>query len=193
MKNLSKVLSAAVLSLSIFSGANAQNVSNSTAQVSSTLLTQLAIAKNTDIAFGQVATGTKPTLSASSATKTESGSDATLGKFTITGTSGATVKITYDAAVTLTNGGNAADGQLTFHPSVYRTATTNATFGALAIASDGTYTVNASASNAVSGTDLIFVGGSLTEYNTTSNIPALSNSLKTGNYSGTFNITAIYN
>jgi hypothetical protein len=193
MKNSTKTAIAAVLLIVLGATASAQNTSSTTAQVTSTLLTQLSVSKNSDVAFGQIATGTTPTLAGNSATKTAVGSDAGLGKFTITGTSGATVKVTYDATVTLLNGGNAADGQLTFHPSVYRTAATSASYGQTALASDGTYTINSSNSSAAAGTDFIFVGGSVTEYNSNNAIPALSSSLKTGNYSGTFNITAIYN
>jgi hypothetical protein len=193
MKTTIKIVSVCLLLGIATFNSFAQNSSSTTAQVTSTLLTQLAITRNTDVAFGQIATGTTPTMAANSASKTATGSDAALGKFTVTGTAGATVKITYDAAVTLTNGGNAADGQLTFHPSVYRTATTSATYGQTEIASEGTYSVNASSASAVAGTDHIFVGGTVTEYNSNNNIPALSSALKTGNYSGTFNITAIYN
>jgi hypothetical protein len=192
MKNSIKSFIAILILVPAIS-ATAQNTSSTTAQVTSTLLTQLSLVKNSDVAFGQIATGTTPTLSANSSTKTAVGSDATLGKFTVTGTSGAIVKITYDATVTLTNGGNAADGQLTFHPSVYRTVTTGAAYGQTSIASDATYTVNASSSSATAGTDYIFVGGTVTEYNSNNAIPALASSLKTGNYAGTFNITAIYN
>jgi hypothetical protein len=193
MKNSLKLIVSVILMITFGASAFAQNSSSTTAQVTSTLLTQLSITKNVDVAFGQIATGTIPTLTANSASKTAVGSDAALGKFTVTGTAGATVKISYDATVTLTNAGNSSDGQLTFHPSVYRTATTSATYGQTAILSESTYTINAGSASATAGTDHIFVGGTLTEYNTNNTIPALSSSLKTGNYSGTFNITAIYN
>ena len=193
MKNSLRFLFASIVLVSVSTAIFAQNSANTTAQVTSTLLTNLAITKGADVAFGQIASGTIPTLSASSSTVTAVGANAALGKFTVIGTSGATVKITYDNAVELDHSGGASSGKLTFTPSVYRTALTSALYGATSILSSGTYTINSSATNAVVGTDHIFVGGQITEFGTSTTIPALSSSLQTGNYSGTFNITATYN
>ena len=182
MKNLVKVLFAAFVLVAVSSGAFAQTDASVTANV----VTTLTVTKNADIKFGQISTGTAPVLSADSDTKTAVGSNASLGKFTVTGTARATVKVSY-AAVTLLNGVNGVDGELTFTPSVYRTELTAATFGDIALPSEQTYTINSSISDAVPGTDHIFIGGIL------GTIPALSDTFKAGTYTGTFTLIATYN
>ncbi len=193
MKNSIKLLCATLVMVAFGTSAYAQNTAATTASVTSTLLTNVAITKNTDVVFGQIATGTTPLMEAFSATKNFVGSSPSLGKFTVTGTAGATVKITYDATVTLTHSAGAGSGQLTFNSSVYRTELTAAAYGATLIASDGTYAVNASATGAAAGTDYFFLGGTITALGTANPIPALSGSILTGVYSGTFHISATYN
>jgi hypothetical protein len=193
MKNLFKLLFTALLLVAFGPGAFAQSSASTTATVTSLLMTSLSITKDIDVAFGQIASVTIPTMAGNSATKTNVGSAATLGKFTVNVTAGSTVKLTYDANVELIHSAGVASGHLTFTPSVYRTILTAAVYGATAIASDGTYTANASSTNALAGTDHIFVGGTVTEFGTANSVPALGAGLTTGTYSGTFNITATYN
>jgi hypothetical protein len=185
MKNLFKLLSATLVLIAFGTSTYAQNSATTNASINSTLMTTLDIKKNTDIEFGQIATGTIPNMNALTGEKTNVGSNATLGKFTVSGTAKATVKVNYDVRVDLKGPGKEL---ITFSPSVYRTAKLDARFGTDAIASDATYSI------ASEGSDLIFVGGTVAAFGTSdTKIPALSTELLTGTYSGTFNITATYN
>jgi hypothetical protein len=201
MKNSIKFLCASLVLAAITTSVFAQPASNSAA-VTASLVSNLTITKNVDIAFGNVSIGTMPYMSASSSTKLNVGAGATLGKFTVTGAAGASVLIHYDAQVTLTNSMGANNGELIFQPAVYRTEVIPFTFGNVAIPVDGTYNINglSGAGMYTAGIDFIFVGGSLgvMTAGALGNIPALGSAvgngaLNSGNYSGTFNITATYN
>ena len=190
MKNLFKLLFAGIVLAGLGTNAFAQSSSSTTASVTATLLTNVAIVKNTDVTFAQVASGTVPTLDASTGVISNAGTGAHLGKLTVTATGGSSVKLSYDAAVDMVGPGST---KLTFTPSLYRTALTNDTYGATSVGNPQVYTVNSSSSSAVAGTDMLFVGGTLGAYGTSSAIPALDTNLVTGSYTGTFHITATYN
>lgn len=83
------------------------------AQVAAVVQAALSIAKDVDVNFGDIsATGT-PILDATGGTHTDVGGTATVGEFTITGESGATVNITLTAATTLL-GANAGVNTMTY-------------------------------------------------------------------------------
>jgi hypothetical protein len=201
MKNSIRFLCASLLLTAISTGAFAQNSASNSAAVTATLLSNLALTKIADIAFAYVSAETMPFMSASSSIRTSVGSGATLGKFTVTGTAGASVRIHYDTEVTLTNSMGALNGQLTFLPSVARTENIPNTNGVTDILNDASYTINTlDGPISTSGTDFIFVGGTLgvKSAGTLVSIPALGSAvgngaLNTGSYSGTFHISATYN
>ncbi len=195
MKNLIKLLFAGIVLAGLGTSAVAQSSANTTASVTATLLTNVGITKDVDVTFAQVASGTIPTMDAASATKTNTGGTAALGKFTVTATVGSIIKLTF-AAVTLTHSGGVPSGQLTFNTTVAQTPTTADAFGVSPILTGGTYTVSDGiAGGTVAGTDYIFVGGTLNAFGggAGANLPALGAGQLTGVYTGTLTMTATYN
>lgn len=188
MQNLKKSLLTIGLLTGLGWAANAQTITaNANATSSATVLTDISVTKDSDIAFGNVLAGTTPTLDAQTfANSTDQGATATLGKFTVTGTPTANVLVTFSTLVTMSNGD--ATDNLDFTPSVFRTALTDATDGETTITSGGTYLINSSNSDSVSGTDYFFVGGTLEEVGG-GNIPSDA----AGLYTGTFTLTVAYN
>ncbi len=189
MKTIFKSLLALSLVLGLGYVANAQVVSTANANASSTatILTDIAITKDADIAFGNVQIGTTPTLDASAfGSSTAVGATAGLGKFTVSGTPTANVSVTFADLVTMSNEGGTDD--LDFTPSVWRTALTAAADGEVEILNGGIYVINNSGTNAVIGTDHFFVGGTLEEVGG-GVIPVDASGL----YTGTFTLTVTYN
>ena len=189
MKNTLK----SVLTLALVAGlgfvANAQILTaNENATATATVLTDISVVKDLDIAFGNVQPGTVPTLDPTTfGSSAAVGATAAIGKFTVEGTPTASVLVTFTTAVTMSNG-EAIPDQLIFTPVVSRTALTADTDGATPILNNGTYVINASGVGTVAGTDHFFVGGTLTEDGTAAIGPAAN-----GLYTGTFTLTVAYN
>ncbi len=112
MKNIKKILAAAIVGIGFASAANAQ--STATATATATIVTPIAITKNVDMNFGNVAvTSTSGTvILAPGGTRTKSGGvtlpavpgTVTAAKFTVTGEGTYTFAITLPSTnVTLTN------------------------------------------------------------------------------------------
>lgn len=182
MKNIFKSLMIVVLFVGLGSSAFAQPVvtANTSMTASATILSDLAIAANVDLTFGQVINSTTPTMEANSATKTDVGGTATLGKFTVTGLAGASVHVSF----TSTNLIHASEAFLVYTPSVYRTHLTAATFGSEPVTFAGAdYVVNNVATAAESGVDHFFVGGSI----------VIGAEAPVGSYTGTITMTVAYN
>jgi hypothetical protein len=189
MKNTLK----SVLTLALVAGlgfvANAQLVTtaNADATATATVLTDISITKDLDIAFGNVQTGTIPTLDATTfASSAFVGATAAIGKFTVQGTPTASVLVTFTALVTMEN--EDATDALDFTPTVVRTALTADLDGATNVPNNSAYVINNSAAGAIVGTDHFFIGGTLTEVGG-GNIPADASGL----YTGTFTLTVAYN
>jgi hypothetical protein len=185
MKTKFKVLIAAALFVGLGSSAFAQTVTaNTTMTASATILSNLAIVKNVDLTFGQVSNSKTPTMNANSATKTDVGEAATLGKFTVTGLAGASVQVDFTGpTLDLTNGGSS----IVFTPSVYRTEKSTLAYGETGITTGSSYNINSSVVEAqsVAGTDYFYVGGNIV-VGTAAEDPA-------GTYTGTFTMTVTYN
>ena len=172
MKNMKKILTAAILGIGFASSATAQ--STATATATATIVTPIAIAKNVDMNFGNVAvTSTAGTVVlAPAGTRTKSGGvtlpavpgTVTAAKFTVTGEG------TYGFAITL--------------PSVDVTLTNTTGIGAETMAANA-FTCDLGASSAlIAGSKIMFVGATL-------NVGALQ---KAGIYvSAPFDVTVNYN
>ena len=172
MKNMKKILVAAIVVIVFASSAKAQ--STATATATATIVTPIAIAKNVDMNFGNVAvTSTAGTvILAPAGTRTKSGGvtlpavpgTVTAAKFTVTGEG------TYGFAITL--------------PSTDVTLTNTTGVGAETMVANA-FTCDLGASSAlVAGSKIMFVGATL-------NVGALQ---KAGVYvSAPFNVTVNYN
>jgi hypothetical protein len=187
MKNVTKPLFVTCLVAGLAFSAKAQTTSaDATAKSTATVLTEISVSSDADIAFGNVMVGDQPTLDAGDfGSSTAVGATAALGKFTVIGTPTAHVEVTFPTTVTMTN---ADSDELDFTPSVYRTALTDATDGETEIFNEGTYTINSSSANAVAGEDHFFVGGILSKVGG-GNIPVGFGGL----FTGEFKLTVTYN
>jgi len=125
---------------------------SATASVGAVVKTALSIAKTTDINFGNIQATSSPVLDAQATNTADVGTSHTFGQFTISGATGATISLTYDATAALANG---ATGSMTFTADV----STN-TSDAIATSTDRA----SGATPALDGTsgDLyLYVGGNL--------------------------------
>ena len=168
MKRLT-TLALAVIGLTLGSSAFAQSNSASTsANATARIVTPIAIAKTSDMNFGDVVAGgsagtvvltTAGVRSATGGTTLGNAGATAAAAFNVTGQGSATYSISLPASTTVTSGGN-------------------------------TMTVNAFASNP-SGTGALSAGGSQAlTVGATLNVGA---SQATGTYTGTFNVTVTYN
>lgn len=174
MKTL-KIIFTAVL----FLGFTVSNVvaqsPNATADASATVLAELTLVKNTDIAFGEVARGTTPALNPVSGAATAgaglNSSSTAVGKFTLTGEGDANILVSWTK--------NDLDGpgaDIVFAPSVSYGAT-DASFGGTIITSGSTQQIDAG------GTNYFWVGGTIT----------VASNQVAGTYEGDFTLTVEYN
>ena len=149
MKNMKKILAAAILGIGFASTANAQATASATA--TATIVTPIAITKNVDMNFGNVAvTSTAGTvILAPAGTRTKSGGvtlpavpgTVTAAKFTVTGEG------TYAFAITL--------------PSVDVILTNTTGVGAETMAANAFTCDLGSTSALVAGTKIMYVGATL--------------------------------
>ena len=183
MKTKVKILFAAILFVGMAGSAFAQTSADAT--TSATVQTALSISSSADVEFGTVSVSTTPSINASTGVTEYCGSGANLGKFTVAGSGGASVNVTFsddDLKATV----EAVEYTISFSPSVYRTAVTAATDGETSVSSGSDYTVNNTAEGGkVIGTDHFFVGGTLSVGDIVAN-PAAT-------YTGTFTMTVAYN
>jgi hypothetical protein len=172
-----------VLGVSTFANAQTTPVTGGDANnVSATVLSVIEIEQDEEIKFGQVVVGTLPSLNPIDGETTDAGSAATIGKFFVSGSSGADVKVTFEVSVTMAS--DPVSVPLQFNPSVSRVAgESTAAFGGTLYTSESIYAID------TSGTDTFFVGGTLSDAGDISaNIPAAAS----GEFRGTFELTAQY-
>jgi len=177
---LKTILLSVILFMGMIGSAFAQTQASITS--SATIMTDIVITANQNIQFGNVAVSETPILNALTGTHTDVGSTAQLGKLTVTGSGGGTVNVSWSNNNLTYNSKN-----LTFAPSVYRTANSSLNHGETNVpTSGGGYTINNSTDNSGTvGADYFWVGGTLTTGTLTDN-PA-------GTYTGTFTLTVEYN
>ena len=174
MKKSFIILIAMALFISFSSSANAQSAS---CTASASVVPALSITKLAGVDFGQILSTTPSSgtvsLDPKGSSSTNVGASAKVGEFSITGGNAATVTVTYDASVTLSD---ASSNQMTLAPDIagFNAATQSS---ASTINNGGTITLGST------GNYYIWVGGSL---------GSLS-SQAAGTYQGTFNISVSYN
>ncbi len=164
------------LILTIFAlGGYAQTTA--TAEVTATVQAELTLVNDVAINFGNISATSTPILDPKAVSHTDVGLSATVGQFTVGGSSGAGITVSYDATVTLGDGTNT----MTFTPDVFAHETTQSASSVLA--SGGTVTLGASGYKLWVGENL----GSLTNQ-----IVGVYTASAT-NGSGIFTVTLDYN
>ena len=178
-----------VLTLGLVAGlgfaANAQTTSviNTDVSASAEILSALTLTKNTDINFGTLSASTPGAvfLDPTGAANENTGVTTTVGKFTLLGSLGAEVKVSWPATIIL-QGDQALIDQITYqllvHGNDEDAAGTSSSLGAQGVATTDDVTLDAT-----SGNYFLYVGGGF---------PALS-AQATGIYTGTANFTVEYN
>lgn len=161
----------AVALLSVTGSAMAQGVSaTGTASASLNVVSGITIAKNADVDFGNIAQGQGTITLAKdgtvSGTTGLTNADGTVGKFTVSGYTGAEFSIS-TAAVSLTGDGDA----ISFTPSLYGNGT-----------DDASAATSATSGTIVDGSYYIYVGGSL----------AVPDDQAVGAYTGTVSVDVAY-
>ncbi len=177
MKNVIKFTLTASL-IVVFTIVNyAQTPATSSANAVVLTALTLDLEAGTSIDFGNLnATTTGAVvLDANGVSNSNTGSITDVAVFDMTGSTGASVTVTYDATVSLSNG---ATGTMTMTPEVVGDASNSNQATAAAITSGSQVTLDGT-----TGDYFIWVGGS---------IPTLT-AQETGTYSGTFNISVEYN
>ena len=149
-----------------------------TSEVTATILTQLSLTKDADIAFGNLSGTSTPILDPTGVSHTDVGTQATVGEFTVAGAANAQISVSYDASVTL---GDGTTNTITYTPSVAGHATTQTS--ATAITNGSQVTIDSN------GDYKIWVGGNL---GTLTSQTAGSYSSAASNGSGNFTLSIEY-
>ncbi len=146
------ILIGAILVLALAGTSLMGQATTGTATVGAVVNAVLTVTNNSDINFGSIQATSTPVLDPQGTSTADVGSTNTFGKFTLNGTNGATIVLTYDATASL---GNGAAGSMTFTADVASntadaigTSTDRASGAAFAL--DGT-----------SGNVFVYVGGNL--------------------------------
>lgn len=183
MKKIAKILVVAAAMVAFGTGAYAQSNANADLSASATVLTALTITKNTDVLFGNVGSTTAGVvyLDPKGTANNFVGTTAHIGTLTIAGSNSSSVRLTWPANVSLSDGTH----NLNYVLKVNGSSTDQASSSTLALTSGYT-----DVTTSASGAYLIFVGGSLGRSNTT---PAALSSQAAGTYTGTANFTVVYN
>ena len=175
LRNLSVVILVVLVAATSFAQSNA----NANVNASATVLTALTITNNADVAFGNIGATTVGAVNIDPKTPASStyvGSTATVGALTIAGANSQSVRLTWPATLSLSDG---ASHTMTYTLQVNGlSANTQGSSSALTLGS-GYSDVTTSAS----GKYYLWVGGSL----------GTLSSQATGTYTGTANFTVEYN
>ena len=142
--------------------------------VNASVLAVLTLTPGNDLNFGNISATSTPILDPKTpANNTDLGTTNNAGTYTLAGEASATVSVTYDASVTLSNG---ATGSLTFTPDMYG-HTANDASASSSVASASTITLG-------SGDPAYYfwLGGDL----------GTLSSQETGTYTGNFTLTLEY-
>lgn len=185
-----KTIFKSILTLGMVAGlglaANAQKTASATA--SAEVLANLTITLDgtqDEIAFGTLSASTTGAvvLDANGSTNANTGTVVNVARFNLAGAA-ASVTVSYDATVTLSNGGS-TPATMTMTPEVVGAALSTAQAAATAVASGSQVTLadNPDTTPAFDPVYFLWVGGT---------IPALTGQA-TGTYTGTFNIDVEYN
>ena len=182
MKKITKIFLASAMAFGFGFAAKAQIV-NADMAVGATVMDQLTITRNEVVNFGNISANTAGDvyLSPTGTGSTFIGTSATVGKFTLVGSTGASVKVTWPASITLSTGGGGAnetiDYDLLVHGKDTDDASTSASLGVQGTATTSNVTLTA-------GNYYLYVGGGFT---------TLPSAQVRGAYTGTANFTVIYN
>ncbi|MFH1851860.1 MAG: DUF4402 domain-containing protein [Candidatus Neomarinimicrobiota bacterium] len=132
IKNNKIALIVALLSINTLVFAQAVN---QTANVSAVVLEPLALSVFDAVDFGNIQVGSTPVLNPVTGAGTDVGTVNSIAYFTLTGSNGAAVSVSYDATVTLGDGGS---NTMTFTPNLVGHATTQSSATAIANGSNTT-------------------------------------------------------
>jgi hypothetical protein len=176
MKKALKFMFAAIILVALGTSAFSQVTANAT--VNATVVAQLTVANQTNIAFGQVLTGVTPTLDNLTGANTNCGPTATIGKFWAGGTTASTFTASWNTPIDMTSGG---------HTIRYTPAVSEAN-GNLAASSGGAAYTSGNTLTLTTGLKTFWIGGTLTETAGGNLLPAA-----VGVYSGTLTLTIQYN
>ena len=147
------------------------------AEVTATVQSELTLVNDVAINFGALSATSSPVMDPKDVTHTDIGQSYTIGEFTMGGSNGVGVNVSYDATVTLGDETNT----ITYTPSVYGHETTQASSAKVLNGADVTL--------GASGYKL-WVGGNL---GMLSSQPTGVYTATAGNGSGAFTITLEYN
>lgn len=159
-----------------------QAQASASASASATITTALTLTKDTDIDFGTVSATTSSAVyldPADISNSTNVGSSAALGQFTVGAAATDVIDLTFDAEVTLNDGSSNSLYLLTEVAG----STDGSSFTSLGTSGTAQFTTSGS------GAYTLRVGGELSESTSSGNL----SSVPTGNYTGTFNASIIYN
>jgi len=170
---MKKLLFAVLILLAI--GGNAQTSATST--VTATVQAELTLVNDVAINFGALSATSTPIMDPKDVSHTDLGQSYTIGEFTMGGSNGVDVNVSYDASVTLGDETNT----ITYTPSVYGHETTQAS--SAAVSNGANITLGASGYK-------LWVGGNL---GTLSSQATGIYTAAAGNGSGNFTITLEYN
>jgi len=163
------------MSLALGTGLLAQTTA--TAEVTATIQSELTLAKNVDIDFGNLSATSTPIMDPKDVAHTNLGAGYTIGQFDIGGSDGVGVLVSFDATVVLGDGTNT----ITYTPVIYGHETTQAT--SALVTQGGEVVLGATGYK-------LWVGGNL---GTLSSQPVGVYTATAGNGGGAFTITLYYN
>ena len=163
--------------------------------VSATVLSQLSLTTQSGVDFANVGQVTSPSLTVTGSGMQSSGINTgtpTLGHITVTsGGNGANVHVSWASKLTLTvNGGTNPNDKMDYNPTVY--GDNSGTLGSASDLSTGGATT-ADVTLSSTGSYDIWLGGTLTGYDSGGTISTLSSTQSSGTYSGDINVTITYN
>ncbi len=177
MKSLFKL---SIIALVVLSSGIVFAQVNATANVSATVQNALTITKNNDVAFGNLSANSAPVLDANDQSNTDVTGTYQIGDYTIGGSNGASVNVSYDASVTL---GDGTAATMTFTPDVAGDASSSNQASAAGVTSGASITLGATGYT-------LWIGGNL---GTLSGQASGSYSSAATNGSGDFTVTVSYN
>ena len=189
-----KILFAAIIFVGFTNAGFAQETTDedATIGVRAEIFSQLELAGVDDVDFGSVARNVTPILDANEGNHQFVGVGHGLGLYELTADNTASVQVTFDEFITLTQEEPGTDGTvLRYTPSIYYTLNLAASFGENLIASGESMSTSDGKEEGeeVNRANFI-VGGTLQNADGEGSIPANAD---TGEYTGEFTLTVIYN
>lgn len=184
-----KTIFKSILTLGLATGlgfaANAQTTSviNTDVTASAVILDALTLTKNSDINFGNLSATTPGAvfLDPQGTANQNTGTITSVGKFTLAGSTGKSVKVSWPATIVLT-GDQTIPSTITYELLVFGNTEDDASL-ASSLGAQGVATTDDVTLDSTSGNYFLYVGGGF---------PALA-SKATGTYTGTANFTVEYN